>query len=829
MSDSTERIHWSNRLPEAASVAKITSLFVIVCGMAGLIGWRIDAGILKSVFPGLPAMSPATALGLVWAGLVLLGVARTNAPAGGRWLRLGALLLVSVCAVKVITAAASIDLVRLLFKQYLGALPRFPMNPTEAWLLLFAGIGLLAATHPGQRALLASQAGALLCGLGGFLTLTAFLHGVTPLYESSWHSGSSIHGAFALMALGCAILLLQPHRGIMLPLSDPGPGGTLVRRLIPLIILVPVLLGSFRGLGERTRLFSGEVGATLYITAIAIAASALILRIGGRIALLEDQADEAAEHLDQEREFLRVVLENVKDGIVACDQNGIVTLLNRATREFHGVSRRATSAERWAEHSDLYLPDGVTPLPGEDAPLMRALKGDPLIDAELMIAPKGGRPRRLLSSGYPLVDAKGRKIGAVAILHDITERRRAEEALQLSHSQLEARVEERTVELSEANLRLETEMKAREKTQAELKAIEENFSLLVEGVEDYGIVMLTPAGQVQSWNKGAHRLMGYDAEEIIGQSIAHFYLPEDIDASKVECELNAAKATGRFQDEGLRLRKNGSQFFAHVVITALLDELGKLRGFAMVTRDITERSNTQKTLMRAKLQAERANQAKSEILSRISHELRTPLNAIIGYAQLLEMDALEGEQGQNVEQVLSGANHLLRLVNEVLDISSLESAGSEAVIEPVLLSDVIEEALLAIRGEADPRQIALVSEVDCPPVMADRARLLQALSHLLSNAVKFNNDGGSVHLSVSPGANGFQRLSIRDTGCGIREDLQSRLYTAFDRLDAEERGIAGTGMGLVLAQWLLGSMDATIEVESAVNEGTTFTITLPGL
>jgi two-component system, cell cycle sensor histidine kinase and response regulator CckA len=244
-----------------------------------------------------------------------------------------------------------------------------------------------------------------------------------------------------------------------------------------------------------------------------------------------------------------------------------------------------------------------------------------------------------------------------------------------------------------------------------------------------------------------------------------------------------------------------------------------------------ERKQTEDALQErdlAKLSAERANQAKSEFLSRMSHELRTPLNAVLGFAQLLEMDALSGEQQEHVQHILKGGRHLLALINEVLDIARIEAGRMTFSLEPVSLSSVLGEAVDLIRPQAGGRNIQLVVQSLCNEaiyVRADRQRVKQVLLNLLSNGVKYNKDGGSLTVSCQAVPVGRYRVTVTDTGGGIPSALMSRLFTPFDRLGADAT-TEGTGLGLVLSRNLVTAMGGTLEVDSVEGRGTSVSVEL---
>jgi signal transduction histidine kinase/ActR/RegA family two-component response regulator len=233
-------------------------------------------------------------------------------------------------------------------------------------------------------------------------------------------------------------------------------------------------------------------------------------------------------------------------------------------------------------------------------------------------------------------------------------------------------------------------------------------------------------------------------------------------------------------------------------------------------------------LLEAKEEADRANTAKSEYLSRMSHELRTPLNAILGFAQLLELEELTDEQRENLHYILSAARHLLAPINEVLDIAAIEAGRLPLSLEPVAVAEVVAEAVSLIRPLADQHQVLLVGPpVSCQVhVLGDRQRLKQILLNLLSNAVKYNRQGGRVELECGPAGDGM-RIQVVDTGPGIAPEAMEQLFVPFERLGSEQTGIEGAGLGLPLSRRLAEAMGGTLEVATTVGQGSRFWVELP--
>jgi len=247
---------------------------------------------------------------------------------------------------------------------------------------------------------------------------------------------------------------------------------------------------------------------------------------------------------------------------------------------------------------------------------------------------------------------------------------------------------------------------------------------------------------------------------------------------------------------------------------------------ARMELEILQRS---KELQEANRQLRVADAAKSEFLSRMSHELRTPLNAILGFGQLLELDELNDQQHDSLDHILSGARHLLALINEVLDIAAIEAGGLQVSLEPVAVADVVAEAVTLMRPLADQHGILLVGP-DQPSddqVLGDRQRLKQILLNLLSNAVKYNRVGGKVELGYDRVADGRLRITVADTGPGIPPDALDRLFIPFERLERDQGAVEGTGLGLPLSQRLAKAMHGTLELTTTIDQGTTFWVELP--
>ena len=385
----------------------------------------------------------------------------------------------------------------------------------------------------------------------------------------------------------------------------------------------------------------------------------------------------------------------------------------------------------------------------------------------------------------------------------------------------------------------------RRESEEQLRHSEERFRLLVEGVNDYAIFMLDVNGNVATWNSGAARIKGYRAEEIVGQHFRKFYPEDAVESGWPEHELKVAAAEGRFVDEGWRVRKDGSRFWAHVTITALRDDTGRLRGFAKLTRDLTERKRTEaleasgaerETMLEAernaRLLAQRTARIKDEFLATLSHELRTPLNAILGWTQLLRSrGAVEPVDFSRAMEIIErNARAQVRLIDDLLDLSRIMSGRFRLDVQQVSLLEIVRGALDSIEPTAQTKGVRLESVLDPKSVIVsgDPARLQQVFWNLLSNAVKFTPKGGRIQVLLQR-VNSHIEFSVSDTGIGIPAAFLPHVFERFSQKDSStHREYGGMGLGLAICKQLVDLHGGSIQAKSmGEGHGATFVVTLP--
>jgi PAS domain S-box-containing protein len=357
-----------------------------------------------------------------------------------------------------------------------------------------------------------------------------------------------------------------------------------------------------------------------------------------------------------------------------------------------------------------------------------------------------------------------------------------------------------------------------------LRQSEQRFRLLVESVSDYAIFMLDAEGIIQSWNRGAELIKGYTASEVIGRHFGLFYTPDDLQARKPEEELRTALAVGRTEEEGWRVRKDGSVFWANVVISPVYDADRKLRGFAKVTRDMTER--------RRLVELEESGARMNEFLAMLAHELRNPLAPIRNAVTLMQLEPVQSPLIRNSRDVIDRQlSHMTRLVDDLLDVGRMSTGKIHLKKERVLYNQLVASSLETARPAIDARRHRLSSSL--PPgdivVEADATRLAQVLQNLLINAAKFTPEGGEIRLTVR--LEGSRLVTtVQDNGVGLTPEASRHVFELFSQGDSQSAAKeGGLGIGLTLARSLVEMHGGTLTASSqGPGKGSTFTFFLPG-
>ncbi|TCJ19346.1 PAS domain-containing sensor histidine kinase [Flaviaesturariibacter flavus] len=373
-----------------------------------------------------------------------------------------------------------------------------------------------------------------------------------------------------------------------------------------------------------------------------------------------------------------------------------------------------------------------------------------------------------------------------------------------------------------------------------LRQSEERYRSLVEQVVDYGIFMLDERGRIVSWNEGARRISGYNSNEIIGKYFSIFYPEEDIINGKPAHELRVARADGMYTEEGWRLRKDGTRFWASVLITAVYGVEGNLIGFSKVTRDLTERKASERALRdsyeqyrmladelrHTNTELSAANEELEQFTSIVSHDLQEPIRTIKSFLQLIELKLTSGEQENLTDYIgksIAAADRMRELIRNLLHYSQLSKGELEVRHVPV--NDILQEALQNLKSVIDRSHARILIENEVEWVEGDRVQLVQLVQNLLSNAIKFTDaESPRIHILVRAEGN-TARFSITDNGIGISEADLSKVFEIFRRLHTEKK-YPGTGIGLAICKKIVDRHQGQIWPESQSGGGTTFHFTL---
>ncbi|MEO8080988.1 MAG: PAS domain S-box protein [Caldimonas sp.] len=516
-------------------------------------------------------------------------------------------------------------------------------------------------------------------------------------------------------------------------------------------------------------------------------------------------ADSAPEPqtLQHSEERFRLLVESVRDyAIFMLDPQGHVLTWNAGAERFKGYR----AGEIIGQHFSRFYPPEA---------LARGLPAHELKVAEEVGAfeDEGWRVRQDGSLFWANVvitalrGGEGRLVGFAKVTRDLTQRRNHEE---------------------------------------EIRQSEERFRLLVEGVADYAIFMLDVNGKVATWNTGAERIKGYKPNEIVGRHFSIFYGSDARESGWPDYELQMATEKGSFIDEGWRVRKDGTTFWANVTITALRDDRNQLIGFAKLTRDLSERKRAEAVAITsldrqeileaersARMAAQRATRIKDEFLATLSHELRTPLSAILGWTQVLlrSPDAGAGEKTKRAIEVIDrNARAQVQLIDDMLDLSRMMTGKIRLDLKQIPLLSVVAAAIDSARPAADAKEIQLQTSLDPAQatLSADGGRIEQVIWNLLANAIKFTPRGGQVRIVLRRTGSRVE-LSVSDNGMGIPATFLPHVFDRFSQRDSSTtRAFGGLGLGLAISKQLVELHGGTIRASSpGEGHGSTFVVELP--
>ncbi len=499
---------------------------------------------------------------------------------------------------------------------------------------------------------------------------------------------------------------------------------------------------------------------------------------------------EQAKKLEEARSLFDTLSNAAPIGIFYSDNDGIAQYVNEALAAVTGHTVEELTGEPW--HSKIHPEDRNTVTDN----WLENVHSEEDWNIEFRFLRSDGTVAWVSGHASPQISADGKVIGHVGTIMDITGRKNREAGL-------ERRIGERSRELDFQKTAL----------------------------DEHAIVSTTNIkGDIVQVNEKFCEISGYTRDELIGQN--HRMLKSGEHSIEFYRDLWGTITSGRpWHGEIKNNKKDGGHYWVKATIVPFPDENGNLFQYVSIRTDITERKQAEAALLQSKAMAEEASLAKSRFLSSMSHELRTPLNAILGFAQILEMNnekTLSKSQMEHVDHIMSGGNHLLELINKVLDLTKIESGKTVLSIEPVQINELCLECLSLIDYQAKHRGLRIKREPGTHiSISTDCTLLKQILINLLSNAVKYNREDGSITLSCAMTPDNQIKITVTDTGKGIARNDQDKLFEPFDRLGKEASTIEGTGIGLTICKKLTEVLGGRIGVESEVGKGSTFWIVIP--
>lgn len=522
-------------------------------------------------------------------------------------------------------------------------------------------------------------------------------------------------------------------------------------------------------------------------------------KINGFSCVLHDESVKKQFELKLRRseEQFRLIVDSIRDySIFMLDPKGNILTWNEGGTKIHGYMRDEILGKHF---SIFYTPDSqINRKPDQELEIAMG-KGE--FQEEGWRLKKNGSPFWASVVITPLFNERNVHIGFSKITHDLTEKKNYEEALK--HS-------------------------------------EERFRSLVEQVLDYGIFMMDDKGRIISWNEGARRIKGYEANEIIGKYFTIFYPEEEIVKGKPVMELEVARKEGKYEEEGWRLRKNGQRFWANVLITAVYNSEGNHIGFSKVTRDLTERKESERALKES-YQSYRmlanelktindeltyANQELEQFTSIVSHDLQEPIRTIKSFLQLIEMkiDPLQQEDlNLYISKSIHAANRMKELILNLLQYSQL--SRNEVIDEDVDVNELFNQVTQNLKSSIEESNGKIFFETTLKTIRGNRVQLQQLLQNLLSNSLKFMDKNNPLIKVVCTKEHNEVKFSVSDNGIGIHEQDNNKVFEIFRRLNTRKE-YPGTGIGLAICKKIVDQHGGKIWPESEPGKGTTFYFTL---
>ncbi len=819
---------------------------VAALGLTVLVGWHTGLTALMQLRAGQVPTQYNTALGLFLTGAGLcavgLGFPRLARAPGALTAGIGALTLLEHLS------GANLFLDQFLFRSTILAQTSSPgrMGPNTALGLLFAGAILLLPSGRGRPRWGPPAVGAcsaVLLALGG-TAVFGYLSGVSSAYHWAHLTSMSPQSAGGLLAIGVAVLARAWRDGKADEETAPAWGPALVG-----IVGAMATVCLWQALGAEAA--QGAWGflplATLVLGLGLTCTLALTVHTARTAEARRRLAEQANRELEKEiaerkraeqavREqtarlersegalsdqtrALRSILDSMVEGVVVADERGAFVHFNPAAERILGVGRLAVAPEEWSERYRVFLPDGGTPYPAADLPLARAIRGEAVDEAELLV--RRAQPPAdvwLSCTARPLRHEQGALRGGVVVLRDVTAGKQAEAAL---------------------------------------RASEERARLILDTAHEAFIAM-SDRGVILEWNRQAEVTFGWSRAEAVGRVLAELIVPpQHREAHQGGLKHFLATGEGPVLNRRIELtalHRDGTKLPVEMTIAPLRE--GQGHTFNAFVHDIRERKQAEEALRHAAEAAEAATRAKSEFLANMSHEIRTPMNGVLGMTELALGSALSPEVREYLQMVKASGDVLLTVINDVLDFSKIEAGKLDLVPVDFSLREALGDAVKALALPAHQKGLELVAHVEAEvpdALVGDPTRLRQVLINLVGNAIKFTDKGevvvrvelasdeaegatrwpgdkvskdGGGPVTLSPGQLVALSFTVRDTGIGISPEKQALIFRPFEQADGSTtRKYGGSGLGLTISTKLVEMMGGKTWVESEAGKGSTFHFT----
>jgi PAS domain S-box-containing protein len=757
-----------------------------------LLGWVTDQMALKTVLPGFVSMKANSALCFSLAGLSLGLAGQSGASVTLRRLQTACALLVA--AIGGLTLGeyffgldAGID--QLLFMAPMETTSNAPpgrMAVATALAFVLSGMALTALGL--ARWQMAAQLAALMASLIGVLAMLGYAFDVRTLYGVFAYSSVALHTAVGFVVLNLGLLCVRPREGLMDVVSSQGDSGVLVRRLLPVALVAPFLIGWLRVFAERQGMISSEFGVALVSVVYITLFSVLIWRAAA-VLHQSERKRQSAERAEREKQAqLSGLVDTAMDAIIMVDAQHRITLFNAAAEAMYGYGAdemqgqpldRLLPARHRGDHTEKIGRFGATGLSSRRMGGLGAVSGVRADGTEFNV-----------EASISQVHIDGALFYTV-ILRDVTENVRVKHSLQ--------------------------ESEARFRSLADAAPV---------------MIWLADPDQCRTWfNHTWLRFTGRLPEQDLGRGWVELVDPEDLPHYLTVYRAAFAQQQP-FEMEYRLLQAGGAYTWVLGRGVPRLGPGGEFLGFIGCCTDISLQKTAEQNLNEARRSAEEASSAKSSFLANMSHEIRTPMNAIFGMTQLCLRTGPSNQQRNYLNKITLATDSLLHIIDDILDLSKIEAGRLEISAEPFRLRGVFDSVVSMLGDRIFAKSLALDMPV-LPPaestLLGDAQRLGQVLVNLVANAIKFT-ERGRIAVSVQEKAleDGVVELhfSVKDQGIGLSVQEQARLFQAFSQADASTtRRYGGTGLGLAICKRLVEMMGGSLWVDSAPGQGSTFHFT----